>query len=210
MVGASYASGNETSEEVRERKFKKLGIKAEQFEECLGNIMAVADNEICQNLPRQYSTESTCIKKSVIETITDEDDDNDGAVQFYSQDIEKEYAIELLLDVADKWVTIRFCLAFGWLQDMRKFQSMALQTDLYRKVNPPTQASKRMMRETQTITANHLVFLLFYVISLVVVYHLYRILLLTVLCTLPPYAHYYSFCCLYRCLLPSRYIRLRH
>ena len=49
--------------------------------------MAVADNEICQNLPRQYSTESTCIKKSVIETITDEDDDNDGAVQFYSQDI---------------------------------------------------------------------------------------------------------------------------
>jgi NAD/NADP transhydrogenase beta subunit len=147
----------------------------------------------------------TCIKKSVIETITDEDDDNDGAVQFYSQDITQ------LLDIADKWVTIRgFCLAFGWLQDMRKFQSMALQTDLYRKVNPPTQASKRMMRETQTITANHLVFLLFYVISLVVVYHLYRILLLTVLCTLPPYAHYYSFCCLYRCLLPSRYIRLRH
>lgn len=70
-----------------------------------------------QHLPCQYSSEKReNIKQLVIKAISEDSD-----VQFYwtliSQDIdEEEDAIELLLDIADMWVTIRgfLLLQLGW------------------------------------------------------------------------------------------------
>ena len=60
-----------------------------------------------RKLPRQYSNESTCIKQSVIQGITD-----DGDLPFLRILKNQEYTIELLLDIADMCVTIRgFSLA---------------------------------------------------------------------------------------------------
>lgn len=100
-----------------------------------------------QHLPQQYSSEKhENIKQLVIKAISEDCD-----VQFYwtliSQDIdEEEHAIELLLDIADLWVTIRgFSLASTWLEEYKKLKKTkvskrrGLRKDLYRKVNPPAQ-----------------------------------------------------------------------
>ena len=76
-----------------------------------------------QHLPCQYSTEKhENIKQLVIKAISEDCD-----VQFYwtliSQDIEEEDAIELLLDIADMWVTIRgFSLAWRNTRNWRKLK----------------------------------------------------------------------------------------
>ena len=69
-----------------------------------------------QHLSCQYSSEKReNIKQLVIKAISEDSD-----VQFYwtliSQDIDEEDAIELLLDIADMWVTIRgfLLLQLGW------------------------------------------------------------------------------------------------
>ena len=75
---------------------------------------------------------------------------NDCDVQFYwtliSQDIDEECdAIELLLDIADMWITIRgFSLASSWPEAYKKMKNTkvsrtpGLQKSLYRMSHPPS------------------------------------------------------------------------
>ena len=78
-------------------------------------------------------------------------------MQFRWTHIEKEdHAIELLQDIAEMWVTIRgFSLASSWLEEYKKkaevSKSRALQKDLYRKVNPPTQTDPTNKRDEEGI-----------------------------------------------------------
>ena len=74
-----------------------------------------------------------------------------------SQDIdEEEHAIELLLDIADMWITIHgFSLASTWLEKYKKSKkvkvskSRGLRKDLYRKVNPPVQTERHQEEEQE-------------------------------------------------------------
>ena len=75
-------------------------------------------------------------------------------VQFYwtliSQDIENEEdAIELLTEICELWVTVRgFSMASAWLKEYKECKrtkvakKRGLRTDLYQKVNPPTQTER--------------------------------------------------------------------
>ena len=196
MNALRYASGYIVMKILKkyekEHVRKKLGIKAEQFEMCLGN-MAVAGDETdyteCtsewfrrvdrgglfpvndetltffaaiekvtrQHLPYQYTTETQKnVKESVIKKISEDCD-----VQFYwtliSQDIDdEEHAIELLIDIADMWITIRgFSLASTWLEEYKHSKktkvskSKGLRKELYRKVNPPAQNEGQQEEEEE-------------------------------------------------------------
>lgn len=100
------------------------------------------------NLPKLVTSGRNEPKKILTDLV-----EADGDVQFYwtllSQDIEEEKdAIELLLIIAEKWITIRgFALASTWLEEYKKTKKTkvskkkALRKDLHRKETITTASS---------------------------------------------------------------------